>query len=126
MAITRSQKCEHENIGEANVCPDCGVRHKRSPLVRFTFFYFVGGIIFVLLYGIFVDRDVAIFVVVNWLALGIAVALIAYGLPRKDSDDVAGLIYIIGIAWLVLLLAAGIVLIWNDGIGVQELQWLLD
>lgn len=126
MATTRSQKCEHENIGEAHVCPDCGARHNRSPIVRFTYFYFVGGIIFILVYGTFVDRDVAVFVAANWLALGIAVALIAYGLPRKDTDDVAGLIYVIGIAWLVLLLVVGTVLIWIDGIGVQELQWLLD
>jgi hypothetical protein len=126
MATTESQTCEHKNSNAAGVCPDCGARHKRSPLVRFAYLYFVGGVVFILLYGTFVDRDVATFVAANWLALGIAVAFIAYGLPRKDSDDVAGLIYFIGIAWVVLLLAIGIVLIRSDGIGVQELHWLLN
>jgi len=126
MATTQCRNCEHDIDDQAKVCPDCGTPIGRSPFVKFTYFYFVGGIIFVLLYGLYANRDVAIFLAANWIALGISVACIAYGLPRKKSDDFAGLIYIVGLAWLALLLVAGTALIWNDGIGVQELQWLLD
>ena len=79
-----------------------------------------------MLYATYADRDIATFVAANWLALGISVACIAYGLLRKDNNDLAGLIFIIGIAWLVLLLVAGTVLAWKGGIGVQELKWLLN
>ena len=98
----------------------------KSPLLKFTLFYFVGGIILILLYWQFIDADVARFIAVNWLAVGIALALISYGLPRKSSSDFAGLLYWLGIAWLVLLFGVGTVLIWSDGIGVKELQLLLD
>ncbi len=98
----------------------------KSPLLKFTFFYFVGGIVLIPLCWKFIDADVARFIAVNWLAVGIALALISYGLARKSSSDVAGLLYWLGIAWLVLLFAVGTVLIWSDGIGVQELQLLLE
>lgn len=98
----------------------------KSPLLKFNLFYFVGGIVLILLYWQFIDANVAMFIAINWLAVGIALALISYGLPRKSSSDFAGLLYWLGIAWLVLLFAAGTVLIWSEGIGVQELQWLLD
>ena len=98
----------------------------KSPLLKFTYVYFVGGIALVLLCWKFIDVDVAWFIGVNWLAVGIALALISYGLPRKSSSDFAGLLYWLGIAWLVLLFGVGTVLIWSDGVGVKELQLLLD
>ena len=97
-----------------------------SPLTRFTYAYFGGGFVFIALYGTFINAAEARFLAVNWLAVGVALALIRYGMPRKDSSDIGALTYYIGIAWLILLLLAGIVLIWNTGIGVEELQWLLD
>ena len=126
VAITRCENCGQETADLLEKCPNCAASQRRSPFIKFAYFYFVGGIIFVVLYGLYADRNVALFVAANWIALGISVACIAYGLPRKNSSDVAGLIYIAGLAWLVLLLAAGIALIWNNGIGVQELQWLLN
>jgi len=95
-------------------------------LVKFTYFYFIGGLVFVLLYGKIIDAAVARFVAVNWLAVGLALALIAYGLPRKSTSDIAGFFYWLGIAWLILLFVVGTILIWSNGIGVQELQWLLN
>lgn len=126
VAITRCESCGQEFAEPTEECPNCAVPEGTSPFTKFAYFYFAGGIIFVALYGLYADRDVAIFVAANWFALGISVACIAYGLPRKNSSDVAGLIYIVGLAWLVLLLAAGIALVWTNGIGVQELQWLID
>lgn len=126
VAITRCENCGQEIADPTQECPNCAAPEGTSPFTKFAVFYFVGGIIFFALYGTYVDREVAIFFVANWLVLGFSVACIAYGLPRKDKSDVAGLIYIIGLAWLVLLFVAGLALIWTDGIGVQELQWLLD
>ena len=96
-----------------------------SPLTRFTYAYFGGGLVLIALYGTFIDAAEAWFLAVNWLAVGVALALIRYGMPRKDSSDVGALTYYVGIAWLVFLLLAGIVLFWNTGIGVEELRWLL-
>lgn len=98
----------------------------KSPLLKFTFFYYVVGLVLILLYWQFIDADVARFIAVNWLAVGIALALITFGLARKSSSDFAGLLFWLGIAWLVLLLLVGTVLLWGGGIGVQELQWLLN
>lgn len=126
VAITRCEDCGQETADPTKNCANCAALQRTSPFVKFAAFYFLGGLIFVVLYGMYADRDVAIFVAANWLALGISVACIAYGLPRKNASDVAGLIYIVGLAWLALLLAAGIALVWTDGIGVQELRWLLD
>jgi len=77
------------------------------------------------LYGVLIDPAVAWFLAVNWLAAGLGLAFIVYGIRRKSTSAVAGFIYYLGIAWLILLLAVGAFLISNDGIGVQELQWLL-
>lgn len=93
-------------------------------LYRFALFYFLGGIAGILLYGLFVDIDAARFIAVNWLAVGISVALITWGMPRRASSDAAGVAYLFGLGWLVLLLVTGIVLIFTDGIGVEELRWL--
>ncbi len=80
----------------------------------------------ILVYWVFIDVAVAKFLALNWLAVGVAVAMIAYGMPRKNDSATAGLIYLLGIGWLILLLAIGTVLIWQQGIGVEEFQWLLD
>lgn len=126
MALFRCHECNHESRDLASFCPNCGAPYVKSPLLKFNLFYFVGGIVLILLYWNFIDADVAWFIAINWLAVGIALVLISYGLPRKSSSDFAGLLYWLGIAWLVLLFAAGTVLIWNDGIGIQELQLLLE
>ncbi len=125
MTITHCEDCGREIGSQSMTCTHCEETQRTSPFTRFTFFYFIAGFLFVVVYAFYADRDVATFVAANWLALGISVACIAYGLARKESNDLAGLIYIVGLAWLVLLLGIGVALIWNDGIGVQELKWLL-
>jgi len=97
-----------------------------SPLVKFTYFYFIGGVIALLLCGMFYDLPVAKFLTANWLAVGIALALIIYGIGRKSDNATAAFFYYLGIAWLIVLFIAGVILISNDGIGVRELNWLTD
>ena len=95
-----------------------------SSLTRFTWFYFAGGALLLAATALLADVATARFLALNWMAVGIALALISYGMPRKAKSDVAGAIYLVGIGWLVLLLIAGIFLLFNDGIGVAELDWL--
>ncbi len=126
MAQIRCHECKQEIPDKAKTCPNCGAPRVKSPLVKFTYCYFIGGMVFVLLYWKFMDAAIAWFLAVNWLAAGLALPLIAYGSPRKGASDIAGVIYWLGIAWLTLLFVGGTALIWSNGIGVQELQWLLD
>lgn len=96
-----------------------------STFTRFAYLYFVGGMLLLLVLWLVADTSVARFVSANWLAVGIAVALMAYGLPRKATDPRAGFLFLLGVGWLLLLLIGGVVLFWQQGIGVMELQWLL-
>jgi sodium/proline symporter len=97
----------------------------KSPLLNFAYGYFVGGAAVIVLYWTFGDPLAAQFLAANWLAVGAGLALITYGNRRRRESEYARLLFLLGAAWLVLLFVAGLVLIWNDGIGVQELQWLL-
>jgi hypothetical protein len=97
----------------------------RSPLVNFSFFYFIGGLAFILAFGHYSDRAIASFIAAAWIAVGIALALITIGAQKKATNDVSQFIYLLGLAWLALLLAAGVVVIWFGGIGVEELEWLM-
>jgi hypothetical protein len=126
MASGKCNECQQELEGITGICPNCSAQQGMSPLIKFTIFYFVGGLAAILTYGKFVDAPVAWFLAMNWLAVGLALAPIAYGLPRKNTSDVAGLLYWLGVAWLVILFAAAAILIWNDGISVQDLQLLMD
>ena len=96
----------------------------RSPLVNFSLFYFLGGLLAIVAIGYFHDPAVAKFVGVAWLAVGIALLLITIGAQRKATSEYAHLFYLIGFAWLALLLVAGIFIIWTGGIGVDELDRL--
>jgi len=125
MASGKCNECHQELEDVTGACPNCSTRQRMSPLVKFTIFYFAGGLTAILSYGYFVNVPVAWFLAMNWLAVGLALAPIAYGLPRKDKSDVAGLLYWLGIAWLILLFVAATILIWNDGISVQDLQLLM-
>ncbi len=93
-------------------------------LYRFALFYFPGGVRCILLDGLLVLCGAALLIAVLWLAVGDPVALITWGMPRRASSDAAGVAYLFGLGWLVLLLVTGIVLIFTDGIGVEELRWL--
>ena len=75
---------------------------------------------------VFYDAAVAKFLAANWLAVGLALALIIYGIGRKSTNATAAFFYYLGVAWLIVLFIAGVILITNDGIGVQELQWLME
>jgi hypothetical protein len=125
LALTKCHACDQEVPGRALRCPDCGATVNASPFSKFAGFYFIGGLLLILVYWVFIDLAVAKFLALNWFAVGIAVAMIAYGMPRKNDSATAGLIYLLGIGWLILLLAIGTVLIWQQGIGVEEFQWLL-
>lgn len=97
-----------------------------SPLARFAYFYFIGGAVALVLCGVFYDIAVAKFLAANWLAAGLALALIIYGIGRKTTNGTAAFFYYLGIAWLIVLFIAGAILITYDGIGVKELQWLTE
>lgn len=125
MSITKCQERNHKKCDDERACTGDGIPTRKSPLDRFTYCYLAAGIAIVVLNGIFGQHEVAMFLAANWLAVGAALVLIAYGLSNKNSSDIAAVTYLLGLAWLILLLVAGIVLILNDGIGVQELQWLL-
>jgi hypothetical protein len=98
----------------------------KSPLSNFSFFYFVGGAAAIALYAVFIDPVAAKFLLASWGVVGVGLALVAYGIRNKAGSDVAGFVYLLGIAWLVLLFLMGVAVICNGGIGVKELQWLLD
>jgi len=120
--------CGQELGDDAANCGNCGATVQKtlsSPLLRFSIFYFAGGLLLIVLCRIVVDSHIANFVALNWLAVGFSVACIAYGMPRKDESPVAGFVFFLGIGWLVLLLIAGTILIWQKGVGVEELRWLL-
>jgi hypothetical protein len=98
----------------------------KSPLINFSFFYFVGGATAIALYGIFIDPAAAKFLLAGWIVVGVGLVLVTYGIRNRAGSDVAGFVYLLGIAWLVLLFLMGVAVIWNGGIGVKELQWLMD
>lgn len=102
------------------------IRSRSTIFGTFACAYFAGGLLAVLLFWLLMGGAVARFVTVNWIALGVAVALIAYGLPRKETNPRAGLAYYLGIGWLLLLLIGGLLLLGNQGIGVDELGWLME
>jgi hypothetical protein len=106
--------------------PKIGVNQTmRSPLVSFSLFYFIGGLLAIVALGHFFDEAVATFVGAAWLAVGFALALITIGAQKKAVSALAHFIYLLGFAWLALLLVAGIFVIWAGGIGVPELKWLV-
>ena len=97
----------------------------RSPLVNFSIFYFIGGLLAIVAVWFFHDRAVALFIGAAWLAVGIALVLITIGNFRKEKSEYAHFFYLIGFAWLILLLVAGIVVIWTGGIGVDDFERLI-
>jgi len=101
-------KCNQELGSELNTCPNCGASLQIRPLARFALFYFVGIFAFILLYGLYAGADAAGVVAAIWAMVGAALILIIYGRPRKAKSSVAALLYLAGIAWLILLLAIGI------------------
>ncbi|MEQ9562027.1 MAG: hypothetical protein RLN69_05860 [Woeseiaceae bacterium] len=96
----------------------------RTPLVNLSIFYFIGGVLAIFALGYFVDEAVARFIGAAWLAVGIGLALVTIGAQRKSASEYAQFAYLLGLAWLALLLVAGVFVIWTGGIGVQELEWL--
>jgi hypothetical protein len=98
----------------------------KSPLVTFSYVYFIRGAAMIALCWYFVAPAIARFLGVNWIAVGIAMASITFGALYKDTSDLARFVYLMGLAWLALVFVVGIVLIWNDGIGAPELVLLLE
>jgi hypothetical protein len=97
----------------------------RSPLINFSLVYFIGGMLFIVAFGYFVDPAMARFIGAAWVVVGIALALITAGAQRKATSELAHFVYLLGFAWLLLLLFAGVVVIWTGGIGVEDLNRLL-
>ncbi len=108
MALIKCRECNHEINDQAKICPNCGVLKKTWPLTKFTRFYFIGGIVFVMLYALVFDPDLLVYLAAVWLLIGIGLGLIVYGRARRDVSDIAGPVYLLGIAWLIMLLFAGI------------------
>jgi hypothetical protein len=97
----------------------------RSPLVSFSIFYFVGGLLAIVAVGYAFDQAVARFIAAAWLLVGIALALITIGAQKKASSEYANFAYLLGLAWLALLFFTGVFVIWSGGIGVADLDRLL-
>ena len=108
MALTKCRECDHEISNQAKACPNCGARKKSWPLTKFTRFYFISGFGFVVLYALAIDPYLLGYFAAIWLLVGFGLALIAYGRARRSESDVAGTVYLIGIAWLLVLLLVGI------------------
>ena len=55
MALFRCHECNYDSRDWARICPYSGAPYVKSPLLKFTFFYFVGGIVLIPLYWQFID-----------------------------------------------------------------------
>ena len=113
MTLTRCRKCDHEISSKVKTCPNCNSPVKMWPLAKFTWFYLIGGSVFVILSGVLVNHDAVGYVAAIWLLVGLALVLIVYGRARRSTSDVAGSMYLLGIAWLISLLIVGIFRILN-------------
>lgn len=89
--------------------------------MHFAYFYGIGGIVFIALYGYLADADVARLIAFNWLAVGIALLLILYGRSNRHASDAAGLAYLAGLALLIIFLLYGGFQIWNMDLDWQQL-----
>lgn len=108
MALIKCRECNHEISNQEKICANCGALKKTWPLTNFTRFYFIGGFVFVMLYALIFDPDLLAYLAAVWLLIGIGLGLIVYGRARRDVSDIAGPVYLLGIAWLITLLFAGI------------------
>ena len=119
MTASICKECKEVMPGNAKACANCGALvTARSPLVRLAYFYVVGGIAFIALYGYLVDPVTARSLAVSWLAVGLALALIIYGRAKRHASDTAALIYLAGLALLVIMLAVGVFLLWKQGAAI--------
>ena len=125
VALVRCRECKYEISDRAKTCPNCG-EPNTSILTKFTRYYFIGGFVFFPLYAVIINPIEAGWMAASWLFVGPSLALIAYGMPRKSASRLAGLLYGLGIAWLILALVVGIELIWIRGFGLHDLQRILD
>jgi len=109
----------HAMPADAKVCEHCGALViRKSPLIRLAYFYVLGGIAFIGLYGYLVDVETAKSLTVSWLAVGFALALIIYGRAMRHASDRAAFIYLTGLALLAILLVVGVWLLWQQGFAV--------
>lgn len=122
MPETKCKACKQEIRDDADSCDNCGAPvMRKSPLLRFAYFYLLGGIAFIGLYGYLVDPTVAKSIAINWVAVGIALVLVVYGRANRHHSDRAALVYLVGVALLVMLLAVGTYLIWKQGAAIPRL-----
>jgi len=97
------------------ICTACGkTQGVTSPLTRFSYFYVGGGLAFIILLHFILERPLTRYLMYSWAAVGIALALIVFGRSRRAESDSAGLMYLLGIAWLILLFVVGIVFNWQQ------------
>ena len=117
------KECENKIPAGAKACQNCGaLAPGKSPLLRLSYFYFGGGVVFIGLYAYLLDVDGAKSIVVRWLAVGFALGMIVYGRSKRHESEVAALIYLTGLALLAILMVVGIYLIWDQGIILPEIQ----
>ncbi len=117
------KECKHSLPDGAKSCENCGALvTARSPLIRLVYFYFAGGLAFIGLYIYLFDIESTKSLVFRWLAVGFSLALIVYGRSKRHASAVAGLLYLVGLAVLVILLLTGIYLVWDQGIAIPVLR----
>lgn len=84
----------------------------QSPLFRFSVFYALGGLALIGLSGYLEGMATASSVAIVWALVGVPLVLIVLGRMNREVSDSASLMYLVGLAILVLLLAVGIFEIW--------------
>jgi len=84
----------------------------KSPLVRFSVFYVIGGLALIGLSAYLADTSTARSLFVVWTLVGVPLFLIVFGRMNRETSDSAALMYLVGLAILGLLLLVGIYRIW--------------
>ena len=83
-----------------------------SPLVRFSAFYVIGGLVLITLSAYLADETIARSLLIVWALVGVPLFLIVFGRLNRETSDSAALMYLVGLAILGLLLLVGLYRIW--------------
>ena len=83
-----------------------------TPLVRFSAFYVIGGLLLIGGSAFLIDMTTAEALLITWVMVGIPLFLVVFGRLNRDTSDNAALMYLVGLAMLGLLLLFGLYRLW--------------